>query len=258
MDMLKSMAEYLIYQRLGQARRDTISFRELSHAWPGRFIQRHQYLEIHLVKSIEVPRNEACSHENFNSWFQSFRAICNKYKPEPYNIYNIDETGFRLGANERQYVIIDKRQTPTGNTSEAARGEFLTVIECASTDGTTIPPFVIFKGQNIQGTWFSDAAPNSWMVATSPKGWTSNSLGLNWLKRHFDPNTKAKARRRHRLLILDGHGSHLTPEFVHYCKDNRIILLCLPPHTSHMLQPLDVSCFSPLKHWFKRECKHRL
>ena len=44
MDMFKSMAKYLIYQRLRQACRDTISFCELSHAWPGRFIQRHQYL----------------------------------------------------------------------------------------------------------------------------------------------------------------------------------------------------------------------
>jgi hypothetical protein len=51
----------------------------------------------------------------------------------------------------------------------------------------------------------------------------------------------------YRLLILDGHSSHATPEFDQFCKDNKIITLCMPPHTSHLLQPLDVGCYSPLK-----------
>jgi hypothetical protein len=81
---------------------------------------------------------------------------------------------------------------------------------------------------------------------------------MTWLRRQFGPNTKDKAKGEYRILILDGHGSHLTPEFIEHCKNNKIVLLCLPPHTFHMLQPLDVSVFSPLKHWFKRECDNRL
>ncbi|EAQ92249.1 hypothetical protein CHGG_00484 [Chaetomium globosum CBS 148.51] len=50
----------------------------------------------------------------------------------------------------------------------------------------------------------------------------------------------------YRLLILDGHGSHHSPDFELYCKNN-IITLCMPPHSSHKLQPADVGCFSPLK-----------
>jgi hypothetical protein len=50
------------------------------------------------------------------------------------------------------------------------------------------------------------------------------------------------------LLILDGHGSHLTPAFNKACKDNDIITIYMPPHSSHLLQPLDVGCFSLLKH----------
>ncbi|KAF2837713.1 DDE-domain-containing protein, partial [Patellaria atrata CBS 101060] len=51
----------------------------------------------------------------------------------------------------------------------------------------------------------------------------------------------------YRLLILDGHSSHATPEFDQYCTENKIITLCIPSHTSHRLQPLDVSCYSSLK-----------
>ena len=48
-------------------------------------------------------------------------------------------------------------------------------------------------------------------------------------------------------MILDGHGSHSTPEFDQFCLDNHIVTLCMPSHSSHLLQPLDVACFGPLK-----------
>ena len=48
------------------------------------------------------------------------------------------------------------------------------------------------------------------------------------------------------MLILDGHGSHLTFEFIQYCITYRIILLRYPPHSTHSLQPLDVVMFKPL------------
>lgn len=46
-----------------------------------------------------------------------------------------------------------------------------------------------------------------------------------------------------RLLIMDGHVSHITWEFFDYCLNNQIIPFCLP----HLLQPLDVGLFSPLQ-----------
>ena len=46
---------------------------------------------------------------------------------------------------------------------------------------------------------------------------------------------------------MDGHESHSSHEFHKYCKEEKIIVLCMPAHSSHLLQPLDVGCFSPLK-----------
>ena len=56
-----------------------------------------------------------------------------------------------------------------------------------------------------------------------------------------------------RLLILDGHESHHSLGFQELCKENNIYTLCMPPHSSHLLQPLDVGCFSPLKRAYSRE-----
>jgi hypothetical protein len=49
------------------------------------------------------------------------------------------------------------------------------------------------------------------------------------------------------MLVLDGYESHINAEFDEYCKANNIVPLCLPPHSSHLTQPLDVGVFSPLK-----------
>ncbi|ODQ69040.1 hypothetical protein LIPSTDRAFT_334993, partial [Lipomyces starkeyi NRRL Y-11557] len=58
---------------------------------------------------------------------------------------------------------------------------------------------------------------------------------------------RAKANGQQRLLICDGHDSHISGSFIAHCLQNRITLLILPPHTSYLLQPLDVAIFGPLK-----------
>ena len=100
-----------------------------------------------------------------------------------------------------------------------------------------------------QKRWY-DWIPDNWSIAVSENGWTSNEIGFTWLKSTFDIHTKHCTIGRYRLLIFDGHGSHVTPEFDYYCCENAIIVLCMPAHSSHLLQPLDVGCFSALKRFY--------
>ena len=83
-------------------------------------------------------------------------------------------------------------------------------------------------------------------ISVSENSWTNNELGLAWLK-HFDAHTKDRSVGVYRLLILDGHESHLSQDLKDYCSENKLITVCIPAHSSHILQPLDVVCFSPLK-----------
>jgi hypothetical protein len=69
----------------------------------------------------------------------------------------------------------------------------------------------------------------------------------------FEKHTVHRPKGVYRLLILDGHGSHLAPEFDLFCKEHLIITLCMPPHSSHLLQPLDVGCFAVLKRSYGRQ-----
>lgn len=71
-------------------------------------------------------------------------------------------------------------------------------------------------------------------------------MGLEWIT-HFDKHSKIRSSGAYRLLMLDGHGSHHSTDFEIFCEENKIITLFMPAHSSHILQPLDVGCFGPLK-----------
>ena len=78
-------------------------------------------------------------------------------------------------------------------------------------------------------------------------------MGVAWLTEVFEKHIKDRTRGVYRLLILDGHGSHTSPEFDLFCSEHIIITLCMPPHSSHLLQPLDVSCYAVLKQSYGRQ-----
>jgi len=46
---------------------------------------------------------------------------------------------------------------------------------------------------------------------------------------------------------MDGHSSHTNIEFVEFCWKHKIIPICLPPYSTHFLQPLDLIIFSVVK-----------
>jgi hypothetical protein len=88
----------------------------------------------------------------------------------------------------------------------------------------------------------------------SDKGWTSNYITEQWFEKCFIPQAKARnASGKPMLLISDGHRSHETIELREAALRDNIHLYCIPPHTSHRLQTLDVGVFGPLQRaWQKR------
>jgi uncharacterized protein YndB with AHSA1/START domain len=130
--------------------------------------------------------------------------------------------------------------------------EWVTLLATVCADGTALLPGIIYQSDNstLQAPWVAeiDTEKHDCFISSSPSGWTNNKLGLAWLQQVFERCTKQKARlgRDWRLLIVDGHGSHLTFEFLEYCEAHRILVSVFPPHSTHTLQPLNVVCFKPL------------
>jgi hypothetical protein len=99
---------------------------------------------------------------------------------------------------------------------------------------------VILSGKLHQPSWYQDLPPD-WAVAVGDNSWINDRLGLEWIQ-HFHRHTESRSSKAYKLLVLDGYSSHATLEFNQFCTENKIITLCMPPHTSHLLQPLDVGC----------------
>lgn len=93
---------------------------------------------------------------------------------------------------------------------------------------------------------------STWTFSVSANGWTTDEIGLQWI-RHFERHTRSKTIGSKRLLVLDNHRSHTTLELRSFCENKDIILLWMPPHSSHILQPLDVLSFGPLKTAFSKQ-----
>lgn len=125
--------------------------------------------------------------------------------------------------------------------------EWVTAICCVAADGHVVPPFLCVAGRFHLAAWYSGGhILSNWVVKTTQNGWTDHDTGLDWLK-HFDQHTRARQKGQWRMLVLDGHESHINAEFDEYYKASNIIPLCLPAHSSHLTQPLDVGVFSLLK-----------
>ena len=56
------------------------------------------------------------------------------------------------------------------------------------------------------------------------------------------------------ILLLDGHSSHYSPATIKFAAQQGILLYVLPPNTTHLTQPLDRGCFSPLKVKWRQLC----
>ena len=162
----------------------------------------------------------------------------------------MDEKGFGIGSIQEGKVICSKENLDP-RIKEPSNTEWASLLECISNDGFLLPPFFILKGKIQMEAWLQELQKGG-KICLSDKGWTNNSLGLQWFKDVFQPVTKQRQKGAWRLLILDGHSSHITTEVITFCKENSIVLACLPPHTTAVLQPLDVSFFLPLATEYRR------
>ena len=76
-------------------------------------------------------------------------------------------------------------------------------------------------------------------------------LFQTWFFNHF---LELVPKRRLLLLLLDGHSSHFNPDMIKMAARESIIIFYLPPHSTHVSQLLDKTCFSPLKQFWRQQC----
>ncbi|OAQ57289.2 DDE superfamily endonuclease [Pochonia chlamydosporia 170] len=214
--------------------------------WTTRFLRRHNYGK-RLQKKLHSDRQASEDLSRVAEYFQKLSHVYQEEGILSEDIWNMDETGFRIGVGKDQLIVTKRKRAHYFGIPE--NRESATAIEAISAGGEYIPAFLIVAGQVHMAQWYAQPELNpDTAIRPTPSGYTNDQVGLEWLE-HFDKHTAKKRVGKKRLLILDGHGSHHTKEFIAYCDAHDIVPFGLPPNLTHLLQPLDVVVFQPLKHY---------
>jgi hypothetical protein len=100
-------------------------------------------------------------------------------------------------------------------------------------------------------SWYRDRKHQNELVLLSENGFTTDQLTFRFLE-HFIAHTEAGPRAEPKLLLMDNHNSHITPEFILLANRNNVIPFSFPAHLTHCMQPCDVGVFQAMKHWHTR------
>ena len=224
--------------------------KNVMQGWWQRFAQRHKQITLRSAVPISMVRAKAMDIDSINRCFDVLEHTLKKNGlfNRPNLIYNCDETGMPL--NPKGVKVVTKMGAKDVSAIFGNSRCQITVLACTSASGMALPPMVIFDRKTLNPELTTGEVPGT-IYGLSDKGWINKELFLGWFHKHFlllIPKTRPV------LLLLDGHSSHYCPEVIRAAAKQKVLLFTLPPHTTHITQPLDRGCFSPLKSYWKQLC----
>ena len=221
---------------------------EAGEQWYRSFMKRHTELSLRKPESLSHSRAIMTNENVINNYYNTLESTLDSYnlKERPDLIYNCDETGVCLDFRPAK-VVAPKSARNVWSITSGERTN-ITVLACGNAEGDMLDPLIIFKGRRVNEE-LVHTAPDEWSVKFTENGWMTSIVFEQWLREVFIPYVKEKRRNPCEcvLLLLDGHCSHESLSALEVAKENNIVIFCLPPHVTHILQPLDVSYFKSLK-----------
>ncbi|GBP59179.1 CENP-B homolog protein 2 [Eumeta japonica] len=224
--------------------------------WIKLFLARHPNLSFRQPESLSRARIQGFTAENVKSFFDILKPELEKIKFNPNKIFNVDETGITTVQHTVRKILTVKGKKAVHKLSSAERGALITIVTCMSASGQFIPPLMVFPRKNMKAELL-DGAPPGTIAGCHPSGWIQPELFTKWL-RHFVAIVKP-SKEDPVLLVLDGHYSHTRNlDVIDIARDNGVSVVCLPPHSTDHMQPLDVSFMFPFKTFYTQEIERWL
>jgi hypothetical protein len=161
------------------------NFPSLGERWAARWLDRHSEFQVQREKSIEIEQQRAMNAAQIQDFFIKYHDAVNNYKIEKCDVWNMDETGLRVGIGHGQWVVV-----PTGQEQGQFKNligshgdtEHVSIVEAISAGGTVIAPLIIIKGAIIQARWFADIQDNDIAIGVSDSGYSNDILSFQWLQ----------------------------------------------------------------------------
>ena len=230
---------------------------DIGKGWVDRFVNRHPGIQTKVGKSIDKQRALATDVAILKEHLEQFYLLKSRYHVLPENVWNTDEKGLAMGLGGGETVLCRTgRRNP--KIMQEGKRDWVTVIEAVGGDGKVLAPLVIHSSTaHLMGhhSNINYEIDNDAFFTYFKAGYTSPEIALDWFDQIFEPRSRpAQEISQHRILVLDGHSSHVNNiEYIEHAIANNVHLICLPAHTTHILQPLDIGLFSPLGQYYKQE-----
>ncbi|XP_026323303.1 uncharacterized protein LOC113232741 [Hyposmocoma kahamanoa] len=223
------------------------------NTWFMGFMKRNPELSTRQSEGLSLARAYGVNREDVKYFFDLLTKLYEKndFANHPEDIYNMDESGIQVN-NKAGKVVATKGARDVFTLTSCEKGENVTVIACCNAQGNFIPPVLIYKGTYSKPQFSEGLPPGSQVFMNKKSSYINSDLFMKWFEEVF---LRHKSQRK-TLLVLDGHSSHSNNiRLLEVAKENNVILLCLPSHTTHALQPLDRAFFRPLKMYFAQEAR---
>ncbi|CAK1581938.1 unnamed protein product [Parnassius mnemosyne] len=204
------------------------------------FLKRHRDVISHRI-SQNIKRNRAAvSEEIIKKYFEELKISLNDVCM--CNVINYDETNLADDPGRKKIIARKGTKYPERvmNHSKSA----VSVMFSCTAEGDLLPPYVVYKSQNLYDTWISKG-PKGTRYNRSQSGWFDGPIFEDWVKSIIIPYFQGKSGKK--ILIGDNLSSHLSIDLIKLCYEEDIHFIFLPANSTHITQPLDVAFFRPMK-----------
>ncbi|XP_065651213.1 uncharacterized protein LOC136079405 [Hydra vulgaris] len=211
--------------------------------WFGPFLRCHPELVIRKLETAFIGRMSAFNKHNIEIFYNNLHNVLFKYKFSLNDIWNVDETGVTT-VQVPEHVLAKRGERQVASVTSAERGILVTMCNAVNESGSLITPFYIFLRVHFKDYFPPNSIPGS-VGSANKSGWMVESTFME-LFNHFIKSVQP-SKANPVVLILDNHETHMSINFIDLASDNGAIVLTIPPHTSHKLQPLDIVVYGPFK-----------
>ena len=218
--------------------------------WLSGFLNRHPELAVRHPEPTSMSRAVGFNKPSVDKFFNILKAELQKNNVTADRLWNADETGLTV-VHRPGKIMAKSGVKQVGKITSAERGETVTVMCAVNGAGAYVPPLMIFKRRRMTELLLKGSPPGT-IGAVTDNGWIDGSVFLKWLK-HFVLHVKPSAENKV-ILVVDGHATHKSLAAIEYARDNSVIMISLPPHSTHHMQPLDKTIFGPLKTAYNAAC----
>ncbi|KAB0804870.1 hypothetical protein PPYR_01840 [Photinus pyralis] len=207
--------------------------------WFYKFLQRQNILTERFAQNIKRYRANI-SKEIITEYFQNLEESLDGV--EPTHIVNYDETNLTHDPG-RQKVLCRRGSKRVERIMDVSKSS-TSVMMAITAAGHLQPPYVVYKAVHLYPTWIEDG-PEGAMYNRTKSGWFDAMTFEDWFDKIILPYFRNLLGKK--VLIGDNLESHISLHVLEACEQHSINFVLLPPNGTHLLQPLDVAFFAPMK-----------